>query len=139
MSVLIRPAAPVDAVALAGLWDDAARECAQHRGGSVLLDELRAGRDDATTLRDALRAGELIVAVIHDVPVGFAWCRGGLIAALYVARVERRLGYARALVTELLTGPHAPIDGYALPGDRATKSLYESIGWKARLLTMRAG
>ena len=26
---------------------------------------------------------------------------------------------------------------WALPGDRATKSLYESVGWKARLLTMR--
>jgi hypothetical protein len=29
------------------------------------------------------------------------------------------------------------VDAYALPGDRAMKSLYESIGWKARLLTMR--
>lgn len=139
MSVNVRPAVPVDAVALAGLWADAARECAQHRGGAVLLDELRAGRDDATTLRDALAAGELVVALADDGPVGFAWRRGGLIAALYVARAERRHGYARALVAELLTGPRPPMDGYALPGDRATKSLYESIGWKARLLTMRAG
>ncbi len=139
MTALVRPAAAPDAAALAGLWSDAARECAQHRGGAALLEDLRAGRDDAATLRDALAAGELVVVLESDVPVGFAWRRGEFIAALYVARGERRRGHARSLVAGLLTDPHPPTDGYALPGDRATKSLYESIGWKARLLTMRAG
>ncbi|HQU25563.1 MAG TPA: GNAT family N-acetyltransferase [Acidimicrobiales bacterium] len=139
MSGPVRPATPPDVDALAGLWDDAARECAPHRGGAALLADLRRGRDDAATLRDALAAGELWVALEADVVVGFAWVHGGVIAALYVSRGRRRRGYARALVGALLADPHPPTDGYALPGDRASKSLYESIGWKARLLTMRAG
>lgn len=139
MSVLVRPATPLDADALAGLWGDAARECAQHRGGAALLEDLLAGRDDVSALRDALAAGELVVVLEGGVPVAFAWRRGELIAALYVARAQRRRGHARSLVAGLLADPHPPTDGFALPGDRATKSLYESIGWKARLLTMRAG
>ncbi len=139
MTVLVRLAVPPDADALAGLWDDAVRECAQHRGGGALLVDLRRGRDDAETLRDALAAGELWVSLEAGVPVGYAWSRGGVIAALYVSRARRRRGHARSLVRALLAEPHPPTDGYALPGDRASKSLYESIGWKARLLTMRAG
>lgn len=138
MSVFVRPAAPVDALALAGLWGDALRECAQHRGGRALLEDLRGDRDDASALRDVLVAGELVVVFEGDRPVGLAWRRGDVIAALYVARGERRRGHARSLVDVLLKDPHPPTDGYALPGDRATKSLYESVGWKARLLTMRA-
>ena len=45
--------------------------------------------------------------------------------------------YKRQLLHELVVGENPPKDGYALPGDRGMKSLYESLGWKARLLTMR--
>ena len=57
--------------------------------------------------------------------------------AIYVAHDFRRQKIATTLVRALLSGDSAPVDAYALPGDRAMKSLYESIGWKARLLTMR--
>ena len=139
MTALVRPASPADADALIGLWGDAARECAQHRGGAALLGDLRDGRDDDAVLRGALAAGQLWISVEAGGPVGFAWCRDGVIAALFVTPGERRRGHGRSLVRALLDGTTPPTDGYALPGDRASKSLYESIGWKARLLTMRAG
>jgi hypothetical protein len=41
------------------------------------------------------------------------------------------------MLNELRAMATPPLDAFALPGDRAMKSLYESIGWKARLITMR--
>jgi hypothetical protein len=41
------------------------------------------------------------------------------------------------MLNAMAQSANPPVDGLALPGDRATKSLYESFGWKARLLTMR--
>jgi GNAT superfamily N-acetyltransferase len=67
----------------------------------------------------------------------FALCRASLVEAVYVAHEFRRQKIATLLVRALIDGPTPPIDAYALPGDRGMKSLYESIGWKARLLTMR--
>ena len=47
-------------------------------------------------------------------------------------------GVAREARQRPLSGLRVePLDAFALPGDRATKSLFESLGWKARLLTMR--
>jgi hypothetical protein len=54
-----------------------------------------------------------------------------------VAHDFRRTKIATTMVRTLLESATPPVDAYALPGDRAMKSLYESIGWKARLLTMR--
>ncbi len=68
---------------------------------------------------------------------GFALVRHGVIHALFVEHSKRRQGIARELVTILIAKDGLVVDALALPGDRATKSLYESIGWKARLLTMR--
>ncbi len=59
------------------------------------------------------------------------------IEAIYVAHGFRRQKVATILVKTLLASDTPPVDAYALPGDRAMKSLYESLGWKARLLTMR--
>ena len=50
---------------------------------------------------------------------------------------RRRERVATTLLHALVAGERPPKDGYALPGDRGMKSLYESLGWKARLLTMR--
>ena len=62
-----------------------------------------------------------------------------MLAALYVAPARRREGVGSRLARAVLESDGAPSDAWALPGDRATKSLYESLGMKARLLTMRAG
>jgi GNAT superfamily N-acetyltransferase len=72
-----------------------------------------------------------------DTIVGIVICRNRVVETLYVDRHHRRQGVARAMLNELRAMASPPLDAYALPGDRGTKSLYESIGWKARLLTMR--
>jgi GNAT superfamily N-acetyltransferase len=68
---------------------------------------------------------------------GFGLLRGHVVEAIYVDHDFRRHRFATKLMKTLLSSDDPPLDAYALPGDRAMKSLYESIGWKARLLTMR--
>lgn len=98
------------------------------------------------TLSESTPYEQLLAAVVassslwvyHDDQLkGFALCRGQLIEAIYVAHDFRRTKIATTMVRTLLESATPPVDAYALPGDRAMKSLYESIGWKARLLTMR--
>ncbi len=111
----------------------------KHRGGRELVATILAQRDVDDLLRDAVSQRGLFVARDGDEAVGFALCRDGVLEAVYVDRRFRRKGIARTLVNAVVASSSEPLDAYALPGDRATKSLYESFGWKARLLTMRAG
>jgi hypothetical protein len=69
--------------------------------------------------------------------LGFALVRDEIVEGIFVDHDRRRQHVATTLLTELVAGEHPPKDGFALPGDRGMKSLYESFGWKARLLTMR--
>lgn len=118
------------------LWDRARHDVLAKRGGVALM----------ATLSDFTPADQLLAAVVassalwiyHDDQLkGFALCRGLLVEAIYVAHEFRRQKIATTIVRTLLESATPPVDAYALPGDRAMKSLYESIGWKARLLTMR--
>lgn len=118
---------------LRALFDASLAALVHKRGGRALLTSLGA---EATSL-DTYLADESLWIAREDAMVGFGICRGQLILGLYVAPTLRRQGVARALVNEIIRAC-APNDAYALPGDRAMKSLYESFGWKARLLTMRA-
>ena len=125
--------------ALASLWERAAHDVRARRGGPALLHTLL-GERPATEVLDALvDARSLWVDEEGDALKGFAAVRSSVLVAVYVAAPWRRQHVAHSLVTAILASEQPPIDAYALPGDRATKSLYESIGWKARLLTMRAG
>ncbi|NNN03510.1 MAG: GNAT family N-acetyltransferase [Acidimicrobiaceae bacterium] len=114
------------------LW----RAALEHRGGAELFEDVAKGRGLEEFLDDLLEAGalwsftderglRLAYAVLHD----------GVVVFLYVRPEFRRRGVGREFLTSLTR--HGARDGLALPGDRATKSLYESVGWKARLLTMR--
>jgi GNAT superfamily N-acetyltransferase len=64
----------------------------------------------------------------------------GTIEACYVRAGARGNGAGRALVEAALRWCSAQgcsaLDAPALPGDRASKSLYEAAGFKARLVTM---
>jgi hypothetical protein len=60
-----------------------------------------------------------------------------VVEGVFVDHDQRRRGVATTLLKSLMAGEGPPKDGLALPGDRGMKSLYESLGWKARLLTMR--
>jgi GNAT superfamily N-acetyltransferase len=121
---------------LEALWERANHDVLAKRGGVAMM----------ATLSESTPVEQLLAAVVaasslwlyHDDQLkGFALCRGQLIEAIYVAHDFRRQKIATAMVRALLDSATPPVDAYALPGDRAMKSLYESIGWKARLLTMR--
>ncbi|MGB8179493.1 MAG: GNAT family N-acetyltransferase [Acidimicrobiales bacterium] len=133
MSVLLATAVTPE---LEALWERAHHDVLAKRGGVAMM----------ATLSEATPFEQLLAAVVaasslwlyHDGQLkGFALCRGQLIEAIYVAHDFRRQKIATAMVRALLDSSTPPVDAYALPGDRAMKSLYESIGWKARLLTMR--
>ncbi len=121
------------------LVETATASTTKHRGGGELVATILAERDLDDLLRDAVSQRGLFVAHNGDEVVGFALCRNGVLEAVYVDRRFRRKGIARTLVNAVVASSRETLDAYALPGDRATKSLYESFGWKARLLTMRAG
>jgi GNAT superfamily N-acetyltransferase len=122
---------------LEALWKRALHDVVAKRGGAALLSTLCAATPPEQLLASAVASGSLWVLHDDDVLKGFALCRAQLIEAVYVASEFRRQRVATTIVRHLLDDAAAPVDAYALPGDRAMKSLYESIGWKARLLTMR--
>jgi GNAT superfamily N-acetyltransferase len=120
------------------LWALAYAEAEKKRGGPELLLTIR--RDElAGDLLDHLIANQCLWGASNDddIMVGFALYRDRVVETLYVDKHARRQGIARSLLRALRELSLPPLDAYALPGDRATKSIYESIGWKARLLTMR--
>jgi GNAT superfamily N-acetyltransferase len=115
--------------------DDAARRT---RGGAPLLDTIRRGAGDEVL--EHLIALHCLYAERDGSELrGLAVVRERVVEAIYVAPAFRRRGVARSMIASLQLLSDPPLDGWALPGDRATKSLYEAVGWKARLLTMRAG
>lgn len=122
---------------LVALFTHATRLAAHHRGGEAMLESILANDDPESFLRGAIARNEVWIAQTDQDLMGFALCRNGLIETVYVNKASRRQGIATQLVRAIMQATQQPLDAYALPGDRATKSFYESLGWKARLLTMR--
>jgi len=122
---------------LSQLWDEALRGLRAHRGGPEMMDAEMGQRDPSELLSQLVKDRGITLAFIDETLVGFAAVELGVIEAIYVERSRRRQGVGRSLVDHLLNSPFPPRDAHVLPGDRAMKSLYESFGWKARLLTMR--
>ncbi len=122
---------------LLALLADAERRLKLHRGGLELLTAIRRGRTDEELQDDLVAVGGLWLLEDEKRLRGFAICQDRNVEAIYVEPTFRRHGGASTLLAALLALEEPPLDAFALPGDRATKSLYESIGWKARLLTMR--
>lgn len=121
---------------LRSAWTLALEGLSATRGGPELLaDVLGEGPDP---LVDLVARGEVRVERRGGELAGFAVVRGSTILGVFVAPAHRGRGVARAMAAALFAGAAPPRDALALPGDRATKSLYESLGLKARLLTMRA-
>ncbi len=123
-------------VPLRHAFDEAWRHTSALRGGTALLATI-AGDADGDVLSDLVAHDCLWVAHLGDTVRGFAVVRRRVIEGLWVDPNERRHGTARTILAALASLPDAPLDAWALPGDRATKSLYENVGWRARLLTMR--
>ena len=102
-----------------------------------LLATLSGPTPEGELLANAVASRSLWTLSADGVLKGFAICRERIVEAVYVAHDFRRQKVATTLVRALLELDPPPLDAYALPGDRGMKSLYESLGWKARLLTMR--
>ena len=111
------------------------------RGGGALLEQLwgpeQEPRGYEKRALDEIALGHLWVAQSGDEIIAVALFAERCVRAIWVAPHYRRQRVASRLLNTLLATASPPRDAWALPGDRATKSLYESVGWKARLLTMR--
>ncbi|MHB8379674.1 MAG: GNAT family N-acetyltransferase [Acidimicrobiales bacterium] len=119
------------------LWDHAHGDVVIKRGGVALLQTICGTTDERDLLNEVVTSSSLWAVHEDDQLVAFVVCREQVVEAIYVAHPFRRKKVATTLVRTLLASATPPVDAYALPGDRAMKSLYESLGWKARLLTMR--
>jgi len=122
---------------LALLWKHALKDVLAKRGGEALMTTLSGTFSDDELLASVVATASLWTFIEEGELKGFCLCRARAVEAVYVAHAFRRQKVATTLVRTLLDGDDAPVDALALPGDRAMKSLYESLGWKARLLTMR--
>jgi hypothetical protein len=119
------------------LWEHARKRLATHRGGPELYNTIRRGVEDDALLAHVVTSGALWTIDDDGGLLGFALVRDAIVEGVFVEHARRRQRVATTLLKELVAGENPPRDGYALPGDRGMKSLYESLGWKARLLTMR--
>ncbi len=122
---------------LRDLWEHALKRLTSHRGGPELYNTIRREVDNDALLEDVVEQGALWTIGNEERLIGFALVRDEVVEGVFVHHDERRQHVATTLLQALAAGEHPPKDGLALPGDRGMKSLYESLGWKARLLTMR--
>jgi hypothetical protein len=122
---------------LRDLWDHATKRLDAHRGGPELLATIRGDVADDALLEYVVAHGAIWTVSDDDQLLGFALVRNEVVEGIFVNHHQRRQRVATTLLNVLVAGENPPKDGYALPGDRGMKSLYESFGWKARLLTMR--
>lgn len=128
-------------------------EAVRHqRGGAALLAELDAAGCTSTGLGGLLERDDVIVVTgcIDAVPVGVAVAElvavGTLgpvarVRALYVEPEAREVGVAEALMDRVLAWAGSAgctaVEADALPGDRATKNLFERYGLVARKIVVR--
>ena len=123
------------------LFEGAYARALAARGGVGLLEQLWGSEIGLDEVRAALERcvhnGDVWVALKGEQIVAGALVRDCCVQAIWVVPGHRRRRVASSILSQLLNSDTAPVDAWALPGDRATKSLYESVGWKARLLTMR--
>ncbi len=122
---------------LRDLWDHAIKRLKNHRGGPELYTTIRRDVDEESLLTYVVTSGALWTISDEKRVLGFALVRDEVVEGVFVHHEQRRQRVATTLLRALVAGENAPKDGLALPGDRGMKSLYESLGWKARLLTMR--
>ena len=108
-----------------------------HRGGPELYNTIRRDADDEALLTELVASRVIWTIADEERVLAFALVRDEVVEGVFVDHEHRRRRVATTLLKTLVAGEEPPKDGLALPGDRGMKSLYESLGWKARLLTMR--
>ncbi|HEX3947462.1 MAG TPA: GNAT family N-acetyltransferase [Acidimicrobiales bacterium] len=138
----VRAARPEDVERCRELLTAARDESAVVRGGDLLA---RQASSTAARWLDSDPDRLLLVGLFDEVVVGVAVGevvpgRLGRVGCCYVEPEARQVGVGSGLVAGLLswfadrgcTG----VDAQALPGDRSTKQLLETAGFKARLLIL---
>jgi len=147
----VRPAEGDDLARCAELLAEALELIVDQRGGELLV-----GGGDGSGRRPAAdlvarwgsdRRWRVLAGLIDDVVVGVAAGHlpgpdepAGRIDCCYVEPAARQVGVGSALLAGLLdwfAGEGCQdVDAAALPGDRGSKQLLESAGFKARLLVL---
>ncbi len=122
---------------LRGLWEHALKRLLHHRGGEALYTTIQRDVPPNELLENLVGEGFVWTIANEGQLLGFAVVRENVVEGIFVDHDSRRQKIATTLLNELVVSVAAAKDGFALPGDRGMKSLYESFGWKARLLTMR--
>jgi len=142
----VRRATPPDLDRCRALVAEALAAAEDQRGGPLLV--AAATRSDAADLVARWGGDEdarLFVGTFDGAVVGVAagWARSdgpARIECLYVEPGARAVGVGAGLVEALVewfrSRGCADVDAVALPGDRSTKQLLESAGFKARLLVL---
>ena len=138
MSEVVRRAVPTDAAQLAELESLARHHLINQRGGAALLAEQPAVGDWSVAIDDHSRW--IGVAELDGFIVGYLELSitGDLafVRQVYVQPEARELGFGDALLDaardEALRHGCSALEGFALPGDRETKNLYERAGITAR-------
>lgn len=142
MHQLIRRLAIDDAEAVTQLERDARAALVDQRGGQAHLAE-RAPVGEWATLADS-QDRPVWVSTIDDVVLGYLELEivgdTARVMQVYVEPQAREIGFGDWLLEAALDEARARscsvIEGYALPGDRATKNLYERAGITARKITV---
>lgn len=119
------------------LWEHAMKRLLNHRGGAELYETIRRDAPSGDLLERLVEDGYVWTVAEAEHVIGFAVVREHIVEGIFIDHDHRRHKIATTLLEALVRSDAAAKDGYALPGDRGMKSLYESFGWKARLLTMR--
>ena len=138
MNEVVRRAEAADAGQLAELEAAARHHLIDQRGGAALLAEQPAVGDWAVAIEDHSRwvgVAELDGFVVGYLELGVTGDIA-LVRQVYVQPEARELGFGDGLLEaarqEALRHGCSALEGFALPGDRETKNLYERAGITAR-------
>jgi ribosomal protein S18 acetylase RimI-like enzyme len=138
MNEVVRRAQPADAAQLSALEAAARSYLVDQRGGAALLAEQPAIADWAETISDDARwigVGELDGFVVGYLELTFVGEKAQ-VRQVYVQPEARELGFGDGLLDaarqQAVARGCVVLEGFALPGDRDTKNLYERAGITAR-------
>lgn len=149
MDVTARAAEPTEVAAVASLVREGRAGLGEQRGGALWLarQAIREPLDDAIAAMIEADTASVVVGCIDAEPLGVLladidldWASSEAVLAtvreLFVVAEARGVGLGEAMMNATIDWATARgcvgIDGYALPGDRATKNFFETFGLVAR-------